>query len=348
MQFISEVYEKLQRHPKRVVFSEGEEERILLAARQYHSLRLGAPIVLGNRTRIKELARDINLNLKGIRIICPSDSEDLDPFTQRFIQLKNEKGVDEHDARELIKQPNYYGAMMLATHQVDGLISGSNEADGGVLRPLSEIINVRRLQASASSCMFMEVGEAKYGESGALVLADCAIIQEPSVYQLAETALHSAKMSKHIMGQRPKVAFLSYATHNNQQDPGIGRIADAVTLARQKAKAEQLDAEFDGPLQADAALIPKIAATKLSKSKVAGHANVLIFPDLNSANIASKLLQYVAHGNAYGHILMNLNRPAAQISQGISSHEIVGVAALVGLQSVKYKELYPAAPESAN
>ena len=172
-------------------------------------------------------------------------------------------------------------------------------------------------------------------------MADCGVIPEPTVDQLADIAVSTAALSKQLMGVRPRVAMLSYSTKGSATHSSIGRVQAATALAQQKAAQRGLEADFDGELQVDAALIPEIANRKVPESKVAGRANVMIFPDLNSGNIASKLVQHVTRANAYGQILMGLDRPAADVSRGSSAHDILGVAAIVGLQSIAYEELYP-------
>lgn len=343
MRFIGSIIEKLQRHPKRVVFPEGTEPRILQAARQFYSLRLGAPILLGDRTQIKQAAAQLNVSLEGVRIINPAESEDLDTFAQRYEMLRRVKGIKVTEAREAMLNPNYYGAMMVAMHQADGFISGTSEFTGSTLRPLFQIIKVAPQATTASSCMIMEVEDTRFGEGGVMFLADCGVIPEPTVDQLADIAVSTASLSKQLLGIRPRVALLSYSTKGSATHPTIGRVQAATALAQQKAAQKGLDADFDGELQVDAALIPEIANRKLPESKVAGRANVLIFPDLNSGNIASKLVQHVARANAYGQILLGLDRPAADVSRGSSAHDILGVAAIVGLQSIAYNELYPEA-----
>lgn len=341
MRFIGGIIEKLQRHPKRVVFPEGTEPRILQAARQFYSLRLGAPILLGDRTQIKQAASALNVSLEGVRIINPAESEDLDTFAQRYEMLRRFKGVKVTEAREAMLNPNYYGAMMVAMHQADGFISGASEFTGSTLRPLFQIIKVAPQATTASSCMIMEVEDTRFGENGVMFLADCGVIPEPTVDQLADIAVSTAALSKQLLGIRPRVAMLSYSTKGSATHPTIGRVQAATALAQQKAAQKGLEADFDGELQVDAAIIPEIAGRKLPESKVAGRANVLIFPDLNSGNIASKLVQHVARANAYGQILLGLDRPAADVSRGSSAHDILGVAAIVGLQSIAYSELYP-------
>jgi phosphate acetyltransferase len=343
MRFIGNVIEKLQRHPKRVVFPEGEEPRILQAARQFYALRLGAPILLGDAAKIKATADSLSLPLEGIRIINPSKSEELENFANRFHRLRREKGVQAQEAREAMLQPNYFGTMMLALHQADGVISGASHITSSLLRPLFQIIKPAPNITTASSCMVMEVEDTRIGEEGVLFMADCGVIPDPKLEQLADIAVSTAQLARHMLGVRPRVAFLSFSTRGSAAHPSVGKVQAAAAMARRKAEQLFLEADFDGELQVDAALVPEIAERKLHDSKVAGRANVLIFPDLNSGNIASKLVRLVGHANAYGQILLGLNRPAADVSRGSSPHDILGVAAIVGVQAIDYQKLYPGA-----
>jgi len=343
MRFIGRVIEKLQRHPKRVVFPEGEEPRILQAARQFSALKLGAPILLGDAARVKALAQSMDVSLEGIRIINPAESEDTENFVRRFHSLRREKGLRATEAREAMLQPNYYGTMMLAMHQADGVISGASHITSSLLRPLFQIIKAAPDIKTASSCMVMEVEDTRIGENGVLFMADCGVIPDPTVDQLADIAVSTARLARHLLGVRPRVALLSFSTKGSASHPSVGKVQAATAMARRKAEQLLLEADFDGELQVDAALVPEIAERKLHDSKVAGKANVLIFPDLNSGNIASKLVRLVGHANAYGQILLGLNRPAADVSRGSTAHDILGVAAIIGVQATDYQKLYPGA-----
>jgi phosphate acetyltransferase len=345
MRFIGSIIEKLQRHPKRIVFPEGTEPRVLQAARQYYSLRLGAPMVLGERTQIKDIAAALSVSLEGIRIINPAESEDLENFSRRFEILRRYKGMKSVEARDAMLQPNYFGAMMVAMHQADGFVSGANQYVGSVLRPLFQIIKVAPQASTASSCQIVEVEDSRYGENGVLFMADCGVIPEPTVEQLADIAVSTAQLARHLLGVKPRVALLSFSTKGSSSHSSIGRIQAASALAEKKAFARQLEADFDGELQVDAALVPEIANRKAPGAKITGNANVLIFPDLNSGNIASKLVRHLARANAYGQILLGLDRPAADVSRGSNAHDILGVAAIVGVQAVDYHMLYPGAGE---
>ena len=173
-------------------------------------------------------------------------------------------------------------------------------------------------------------------------MADCGVIPDPTVDQLAIIAVSTARLARHMLGVKPRVALLSFSTKGSASHPSVGKVQAATAMAKRKAEQLFVEADFDGELQVDAALVPEIAERKLRDSKVAGHANVLIFPDLNSGNIASKLVREVSRANAYGQILLGLNRPASDVSRGSSAHDILGVAAIVGLQSIEYGALHPA------
>src|SRR5213082_1683501 len=263
MRFIGSVIEKLQRHPKRIVFPEGNEPRVLQAARQFFSLRLGVPILLGDRTKIKEVAERLNVPLEGVRIINPEESEELDNFARRFELVRRYKGVKEQEAREAMLKPNYFGAMMVAMHQADGLVSGTNEISGSVLRPLFQIIKVAPQQTTASSCMVMEVEDTRFGQNGAMFMADCGVIPDPTVDQLADIAVSTAQLARQLLGTRPRAALLSFSTKGSATHPSIGKVQAATALAQQKASQKGIEADFEGELQVDAALVPEIAARKL-------------------------------------------------------------------------------------
>ena len=341
MRFIGSVIEKLQRHPKRIVFPEGTEPRVLQAARQFHSLRLGAPILLGDRTEVKSAAERLGLSIEGVRIINPAEAEDLDGFAQRYQSLQAEKNLTLDEARQILCQPNYFGAMMEAMHQVDGLVTGASEARGAVLPPLFEIIRTAPNIAAPSSCMIMEVEDSRFGEQGVMFLADCGVVPEPTAAQLADIAVSTAMLARHLLGVRPRVALLSFLTRGQGEKARSSKVATARNLAREKARAKNLPADFDGELQVDAALIPEIAARKVPGSEVGGRANVLVFPNLEAGNIASQLIQHIARGNAYGQILLGMDRPAADVSRGSTAHDILGVAAIVGVHATAYQHLYP-------
>ncbi|HON06609.1 MAG TPA: phosphate acyltransferase [Verrucomicrobiota bacterium] len=346
MRFIGTAIEKLQRHPKRIVFPEGTEPRVLQAARQFYSLRLGAPILLGNRTKIKNISAELNISLEGIRIINPSESEDFENFAKRFETMRRAKGLKLEEARQAMLNPNYFGAMMVAMHQADGIVSGVKEFGAAVLRPFFQIITPAPGIKTVTSCMIMEVQDSRYGEQGVFFLADCDVVPQPTVEQIANTAVLTAQLAHKLLGQKPRVALLSFSTKGSSTHPEALKMQAATALASQIAFEKKIEAEFDGELQADVAIVPEVAKRELQNNlnnPVAGKANVLIFPDLNSGSISSRLIQHISKANAYGQILLGLNEPAADVAHGADAHEVLGVAAIVGVQAIEYKYLFPEA-----
>jgi phosphate acetyltransferase len=302
--------------------------------------------VLGDRTQVKETAQALNISLEGIRIINPAEAEDLESFAHRFEMLRRKRGIQALEAREAVQQPNYFGAMMVAMHQADGFVSGVSASSSSVLRALFQIIKVAPRTTTVSSCLVMEVEDSRFGEDGVLLLADCGVIPEPDVEQLSDIAVSTAQFARHLLGVRPRVGMLSFSTKGSASNPSVGRVQAATARAEQKAFERKLDADFEGELQVDAALVPEIARRKLPDSRIAGKANVLIFPDLNSGNIGSMLVRHIAKANTYGQILLGLDRPAAEVSRGSNAHDILGVAAIIGLQEIDFEVLYPGAGQS--
>jgi len=272
--------------------------------------------------------------------------EELENFAQRFFSIRKHKGLRQPEALEAMTNPNYFGCMMVAMRQADGVVSGAGSVTGSMLRPLFQIIKKAPGAQVASSCMIMEVEDRRFGEDGVLFMGDCGVIPDPSVDQLAEIAVSTAQLARHLVSKRPRVALLSYSTKGSATHSSIGKVQAATALAIKKAQERRVDADFDGELQVDAALVMDIATRKVPASQVAGRANVLIFPDLNSGNIASKLLWHIARANAYGQIVLGLDRPAADVSRGANAHDILGAAAIVGVQAVDYQLLFPGAGQS--
>jgi len=341
MKFIESVFEKLRKHPKRVVFPEGDEPRILAAAAEFVSLGLGIAVLLGNREKVEAAAKAHHVSLKKILIIDPEEAQDLPLFIRRLESLHRYKGIAETDARKIVTNVNYFGAMMLQNGQVDGLVGGATSNSGSILRPLFQLIKPLAGVKSISSCVVLQVPNESYGDRGVFTFADCGVIPNPTVEQLAGIATESARLFRQLTGSLPRVAMLSYSTKGSAQTQDTEKIVAATALAKQMLFDKLQPGEVDGELQVDTALIKEIAEIKAPGSPVAGQANVLVFPDLNSGNIAVKLTHRLAGGEAYGQILLGLDKPAADLSRGASVHEIVGVAAIVCMQAIEYRRLYP-------
>lgn len=341
MRFIESVFEKLKRHPKRIVFPEGAEPRVLEAAGRFSRMQLGAPILLGNIEEIELKAAQHSIDLSRIGIMDPTKAEDLDIFAARLERLQHYRNIGAGDAREILTNPNYFAAMMIQHGQADGLVGGASQYASSLMRPLIQIVKPLPGITTVSSCMMLEGPVRVFGAEGMLMFADCAVVPEPTVEQLASIGIETAKVCRQLTGIRPRVAFLSFSTKGSSRLPAASKMAAAAALARQKADVEKLEMDIDGELQADTALLPTLAAVKAPASRVAGNANVLIFPDLNSGNISAKLVQHLGGSAAYGQVLLGLSRPAADMSRGATVEDILGVAAIVGLQAIEYRKLYP-------
>lgn len=342
MPLIPRLTEKLQRHPKRFVFPEGADPRVLQAARQIVTRRMGAPILLGDRSVIKDAALRLDIALQGIRLIDPSRAGDLDEFGERYLTLRQSRGlaITSDEARTAMAEPSYYATMMLATAQADALIGGATVAAASALRPLFQIIPKQEGVNTASSVMVLDFDENKVGLDGSLFLGDCGVIPEPTAEQLADIGITAARIAHHLTNDTPRVAFLSYSSHGSSTNPSVLKMRQATALARAKIPEQKFPVEIDGEMQVDAALDPRTAAAKGVEGGVGGRANVLIFPDLNCGNIAFKLIQVLAGANTFGQIVTGLSRPAAEISRGSSAHDVFGAAAIVGVQAISHNLLY--------
>ncbi len=343
MSLIPKLTEKLQRHPKRIVFPEGADPRILQAARLWVARRMGAPILLGERAAIKAAAARLDVNLQGMRIIEPERSEDFDGFCAQLEQLRRDKGVKAGEAREVMANNNYFATMMLANGHADAVVAGATGTASSALRPLFQIIPRLQHVQTASSLMILDFDEKKVGSDGSLFLADCGVIPEPTAGQLCDIAVSTAMIARHLTNEVPRVAMLSYASRSTSAQPALVKVRTATALARAKAAAAGLEMDIEGEIQVDAALDAVVAASKGITGPVAGRANVLVFPDLNSGNIAFKLVQLLAGANTFGQILTGLSKPAAEISRGSSAHDVFGAAAVVGCQAIDSRLLYGAA-----
>ncbi len=341
MKFIESVFDKLRRLPKRIVFPEGTEARTLKAAELYVRERLGPAIVLGKRSEVNGAAADCRVNLKHIRIIDPAKSEDFPQFCEHLEKLKRYRDLGHEEARAMMLKPHYFATMMTQYGQADGLVGGANVYPGSLFRPLIHLIKPLPGIETISSCIVVETSKKNLGENGVFFFADCAVIPEPTVNQLAAIAIETGTLTRQLTGIRPRVAMLSFSTKAKSKLPGPERVAAAAAIAKKRVDKERLEIDIDGEMQLDTAILPELAKVKGVTSAVAGRANVLIFPNLECGNIGVKLVQHLADANAYGQLLLGLSRPCGGVSRGATVEEILGVAAIVGLQAIEYRKLYP-------
>ncbi len=342
MPLISKLSERIERHPKRVVFPEGADVRILQAARKFVARGLGIPILLGDRSEIKGKAEKLDISLEHIRIIDPKRSDEFEGFVNKFQGLSRFKNLNDKEAAEYVSDNNYFATMMLATAQADALVSGATSTASSALRPLLKIIPLHTGVKNMSSLNIFDLEDPETGRDRELFLADCAVIPEPDSQQLCDIAVTTAALSYHLTNKKPKVAMLSYTSKSkSSKNPTVAKMKAATELARRKVKELGIPIEIDGELQVDAALDAIVAKNKMIESPVAGQANVLIFPNLHASNIASKLIDYLTRARNYGPILTGLSRPAAEISRGASASDIFGTAVMVASQAIEHRLLYP-------
>ncbi len=346
MSFIDSVFAKLKRHPKRIVFPDGDDPRVVRACHAFYEKDAGIPILIGKRDVIERIALTEKVSLDHVAIINPETASEMPVFCERLEKLERYKKMGINDARALLSNPNYFAAMMLQHGQADALVGGVTSYSGSLLRPLIQLVKPLPHAPLISGCMIAEVDE-RFGDGGVLFLADCGVVPDPNMEQLASIAVQTGLVARQVFGQRPRVALLSFSTKGSARTPSTEKVAGAVVIARKLADELGVEIAVDGEMQADAALIPEVASKKMEASLVGGQANVLVFPDLNSGNIAAKLIQHLGGAKVYGQILLGLSRPAADLSRGATVEEIVSVAAVVGLQAIEYRKLYPAEEPAA-
>lgn len=324
------IREKAKKNPKIIVLPEGEEPRMIKAAETIINEGFASLILLGREDNIKSKARELGVDLSNkIQIINPKDSEKLKEYAESYYQLRKNKGLSSDEAYQLLENPLYFGALMVYHDDADGLVAGSINATGDVFRPALQTIKTAPGINIVSSSFVMVVPDCPYGEKGIMVFADCALNPEPNAEQLADVAIASAATGKALVGFKPKVAMLSFSTKGSGKHPLVDKVIEATKIAKEK-RPELL---IDGELQADAALIPSIGDRKAPNSKIAGKANVLIFPDLHSGNIAYKLIERLAKAEAIGPISQGMRKPVNDLSRGCSVEDIVNVVAITVLQA---------------
>ena len=326
MNFIDDVIAKAKSANKTIVLPEGEDERVLEAARILTDEKIVRVVLLGNESKIKAKGK----NLDGIEIIDPSISDKLNQYADMLYELRKEKGVSKEDALKLAKDANYFATLMIKNGDADGMVSGAVHSTADTVRPALQIVKSARKDMNVSSFFFMSKGDEIF------VFADCAIALNPTDQELANIAIQAGQTAVQF-GIKPDIAMLSYSSYGSGKGESVEKVQRAVKIAKEMAASEEfrhLNINLDGELQADAALVDKVAALKAPGSSVAGHAKVFIFPDLNAGNISYKLLQRLGGYEAYGPVLQGLKAPINDLSRGCSARDIVCTVALTAVQAM--------------
>lgn len=329
MAFIDDVKEKARGSLKTIVLPESEDRRTLDAADRILREGFAKLILLGNEEKIRADAAALGDKLEGARIVDPKKSEKLESYVETLTELRKKKGMSEEEARKLLTESNtYFGMMMVKMGDADGLVSGACHSTADTLRPALQILKTKPGTKLVSAFFVMNVPDCPYGENGSFVFSDCGLNQNPTSEELAAIAEASADSFRFLIGKEPKVAMLSYSTKGSAKHDDVTKVQEAVWIA----KEERPELALDGELQLDAALVPAVAALKAPSSEVAGHANTLIFPNLDAGNIGYKLVQRLGKAEAYGPMTQGIARPVNDLSRGCSADDIVGVVAITSVQ----------------
>lgn len=344
MLLLEKLEARLKKHPKRIVFPDGDDPRVIQAARKYASERLGAPLLVGDAKNIRTTAANLNVSLNHIRIIDPATSDETENFERKLLGLARFRNLRQMGTGDYVSNPHYFGSLMLTSGQADALLTGATVKASGSLRPLLQIIPRQRNAETVASYLILDTEKTEFGAEGVLFLADCAVLPDPTSAQLADIAVTTASMFRRLIHTMPRVAMLGYSNKNRSSHcKSILKMETASRLAHELSKKLGIEMEIEGELQADVALDPAIARIKGQHSSVGGQANVLIFPDLNSANICAKMVQLLTGARHFGQILTGFSRPAASISRSAKAEEIYGTAVILGCQAIDRSLLFPLA-----
>ncbi len=330
MEFIEQIQKQAKEEKQKIVFPEGTDERILEASVVLVEEEIADIVLLGSEKEIKAAAEEQEVKLPSeVELIDPVTSDCLEDYSQTYYQLREHKGISRQEAEEQVKDPLYFGSMMVKEGAADAKVAGAKNATANVLGAALRVIGTAEGISVVSGSFVMVLPESEFGAEGLLLFADTAVTPDPDAEQLGEIAISSAETFSNLVGAEPKVGLLSFSTNGSAQH----QLVDKVSAATEQARKLAPDLVIDGELQADAALVPEVCQKKYPASSLGGEANVLIFPDLQSGNIGYKLVQRLAGAEAIGPILQGIAQPVNDLSRGCSVEDVINVTAITAVQA---------------
>lgn len=330
MELLKRAFILAQRNRKRIVLPEGSDQKVLRAADIVLKQNLAHIVLLGNPEEIAENAESTGVDIIGAEIVDPATDPRRDSFADLMVRLREDKGLTRKEALRLLDDPLVFAPLMILNGDADGELAGARNLTGDVLRPVFQYIGKQSGVTSVSGAFFMFVNDPHFGHEGFLVFADCSVIPEPNAQQLAEIAVQTARTARSILGTEPRVAMLSFSTKGSASHPLVDKVVEATRLAREMDP----DLKVDGELQLEAAIIPEVAQLTAPGSEVAGRANVLVFPGLESANIGYNLVHRLARAEAIGPVLQGLAAPINHISRGCTVSQLVNMITVTAIQAI--------------
>ena len=328
MNFIETIKERARKNVKKIVLPEASDLRVIKATATVLEEKYAEIVLLGNEQEINKMAKENNLNISQATIINPKTAGNSEEYAEKLYELRKAKGMTIEQAKELVKDEVYYGMMMVKCGEADGLVSGAIHSTSDTLRPALQILKTAPGTKLVSAFFLMVVPNCEYGEEGVFVFGDCGLNQNPTAEELAEIANSSSKSFETLVGKESKVAMLSYSTMGSAKSELTEKVIEATRIVKENYP----ELKVDGELQLDAAIVPEIGKSKAPNSKIAGHANTLIFPNLDAGNIGYKLTQRLGKAEAYGPLCQGIARPVNDLSRGCSAEDIAGVVAITCVQ----------------